>query len=254
MELSKHWLSGPENGQLIVLTHGATIDHTEWNATVPVLVEAGYRVLTWDMPGHGQSRPGKFDIRQAEQRLLELLNQVGVQQAIFVGHSLGGNLIQELVFHHSERVKALVVLDSTWNFQKLSRSEEVLIKMGGPIFKLYPRKMVIDQSLAISATSKESKDLMRKPMELLTKEEFADILLSSAGSVLHYEPDYRVPVPILLMMGDLEQTGNIKKAMPAWAKHDGIRLVVIPNAKHCANLDNPRVFHEELLSFLKSLK
>jgi pimeloyl-ACP methyl ester carboxylesterase len=65
-----------------------------------------------------------------------------------------------------------------------------------------------------------------------------------------YEPDYKITQP-LLMIGDKEATGNIRKAMPLWAKHDGVDLVVIPNAKHAANLDQPEVFQRFLLDFLE---
>jgi len=55
-----------------------------------------------------------------------------------------------------------------------------------------------------------------------------------------------------LMMGDKEATGNIRKAMPLWAKHEGVDLIIIPNAKHAANLDQPYLFHKHLLDFLQS--
>ena len=64
---------------------------------------------------------------------------------------------------------------------------------------------------------------------------------------LRYDPDYQDHKPLLLMMGDKETTGNIRKAMPLWAEHDGVKLVVIPNAKHAANLDQPEIFHKHLL-------
>src|SRR5512145_2287519 len=86
-----YWIGGPENAPLIVLTHGATIDHHEWDATLPILTRAGYRVLTWDLRGHGLSRPAPFDLAAAITDLLALLDTLNVPQAIFVGHSMGGN-------------------------------------------------------------------------------------------------------------------------------------------------------------------
>jgi 3-oxoadipate enol-lactonase len=53
------------------------------------------------------------------------------------------------------------------------------------------------------------------------------------------------------MVGDQDTTGNIRKVMPVWARRESdCRLVVIPHAKHAANLDNPAVFHKVLLEFL----
>jgi 3-oxoadipate enol-lactonase len=53
------------------------------------------------------------------------------------------------------------------------------------------------------------------------------------------------------MVGDNDQTGNIRKIMPIWAKQEpDCTFVVIPDAKHAANLDNPEFFHRTLLEFL----
>lgn len=246
-----YWLSGPVDAPLVVLTHGATIDHHEWDAALPLVGEL-FRVLAWDMRGHGLSRPAVFAVQDAVDDLLALLDQVGVEQAVFVGHSLGGNLHQELVFYHPERVKAMAFLDCTWNFVKLSTMETLTLKLARPIFALYPYKLLIDQSVAAVATSKASQDLLRRAMETMSKAEYVHTLMA-ATDCLHYEPNYSINKPLLLMVGDQETTGNIRRAMPLWAKHEpDCRFVVIPKAKHAANLDNPDFFHQTLLDFLMS--
>ncbi len=245
-----YWLHGPENVPLVVLTHGATIDHHEWDATVPILTRAGFRVLTWDLRGHGLSRPAPFDLTAAIADLLALLDTLNVSQAIFVGHSMGGNLHQELVFRHPVRVRALVMVDCTWNFQKLTSLESSMLKLAVPIFKIYPYKALVDQSLAATTRSKESQALLRASMGKMTKDEFIQIMMATS-TCLHYEPDYHIPCPLLLIVGDKDATGNIRKAMPAWATHDRAELVIIPNALHAPNLDDPARFHEILLKFLQ---
>jgi pimeloyl-ACP methyl ester carboxylesterase len=111
--------------------------------------------------------------------------------------------------------------------------------------------MLIDQSLAVTATSEESRELLRKSMRQLTKPEYIHILMQTS-LCLHYEPDFRIDKPMLLLVGDQDKTGNIRKVMPVWAEHDSVELVVIPNAKHAANLDQPELFHQHLLDFLPS--
>jgi len=247
-----YWTVGDEKAPLAVFTHGATVDHTEWNQTIPLVAEAGFRVLTWDVRGHGRSRPAQFDFIEARADLLALLDMAGAQQAIFIGHSMGGNLHQELVFHHSERVQALVMLDCTWNFQQLSASDKFWLSLAEPIFKVYPQKMLFDQSLAVTAKSKESQELLRHSIGSITKDEFIQIMMATS-LCLHYEPGYKLGKPLLLMVGDKDATGNIRKVMPQWAKHEGAELVIIPNALHAANLDQPEIFHKYLLNFLSEL-
>ncbi len=107
-----YWTGSQASAPLVVFTHGATVDHREWDATLP-LVGEHFRVLTWDVRGHGLSRPAPFELKAAEEDLLALLDRIHVEQACFVGHSMGGNLHQELVFHYPARVKAMVFLDCT---------------------------------------------------------------------------------------------------------------------------------------------
>jgi pimeloyl-ACP methyl ester carboxylesterase len=244
-----YWTGGKPGAPLVVFTHGATIDHHEWDDTLP-LVGKDFRILTWDVRGHGLSRPAPLSFKEALSDLISILDILHVEQAIFIGHSMGGNLHQELVFHHPDRVKAMVFLDCTWNFQKLSTLESISLSVAQPIFKLYPYKTLINQSLAVTATSKASQELLRPAMESLKKDEMVQILMETS-TCLHSEPGFQINKPILMMVGDNDQTGNIRKIMPIWAKQEpDCTFVVIPNAKHAANLDNPEFFRRTLLEFL----
>ena len=79
-------------------------------------------------------------------------------------------------------------------------------------------------------------------MGSLSKAEFIQIMMATT-TCLHYEPDYKINKPLLLMVGDQDATGNIRKIMPVWAEHEpDCRFVAIPNAKHAADLDNPEFF------------
>jgi pimeloyl-ACP methyl ester carboxylesterase len=244
-----YWVGGKAGAPLVVFTHGATIDHHEWDATLPFVGER-YRVLAWDVPGHGLSRPKDFDIQEAVTAQLAILDQLKVDQSYFVGHSLGGNINQEFVFRHPERVKAMAFLGCTWNFQKLTSFESFLVGIAEPMFKLYPYKSLINQSLAMTAKSKESQELLRPAMESHSKEEITQMMMV-AINCLHYEARYTIGKPLLLIVGENDRTGNIAKAMPAWAAVEpNGKFVVIPNALHGANLDDPALFHKTLLDFL----
>jgi len=247
-----YWMDGPTSAPLVVFTHGATIDHQEWDATLPVVLDAGFRVLAWDLRGHGLSRPAAFDLPSAVDDLLALLDSLAVAQACFVGDSMGGNLHQELVFRYPERVKALVMLDCTWNFQRLSRLDGLVLKTSGPLFRLYPYNALLDAAAKGTATSAENQRALRESMQRLSKDEFVQIMMATTAC-LHYEPDYYIKRPLLLMLGDQDATGNIRKVMPMWAEHEpSAQLVVIREAKHAPNLDQPDVFHTHLLAFLES--
>jgi 3-oxoadipate enol-lactonase len=222
----RYWLSGPEGAPLVVLTHGATSDHTMFDDQVPAFAER-YRVLTWDAPGHGLSQPlpSDFGMPRLVTDLLALLDHVGVERAILVGQSMGGNLAQEVVFSHPDRVAALVLIDCSDNFQKLTVIEKASLASAGPIFALYPYQTLKRQSADSSAERPESRARIAAMMERVAgKRAFVEILMRITD-VLHYEPEFRIPCPLLMLMGEKEKLGNIAKAMPRMAEREGVELV-----------------------------
>jgi pimeloyl-ACP methyl ester carboxylesterase len=245
-----YWCGGDPDGVPLVFSHGAYIDHREWENELALTAAAGYRVLGWDIRGHGQSRPGDFTMPAAVADLIALLDREGIQKAVFIGHSMGGNLHQEAIFHHPERFLALVTEDSTWNFQKLTRAEEWGIKLGVPLIGCYPYQTLIRQMAAVSAAGEASQAYLREAMSQLRKEEFVQVM-REATLCLHEEPTYTLPVPNLLIVGERDTTGNIRKVAPQWAKREPLcTYVVIPAAMHCAHMDQPEAFHKLLLEFL----
>jgi len=83
-----HW--GPENAPLVLLSYGWAYNAGRWRHFVPDLIEAGYRVLAYDPPGHGLAPEGSLNIPANAAILHELLEDYGAPYAI-VGHSFGGS-------------------------------------------------------------------------------------------------------------------------------------------------------------------
>jgi 3-oxoadipate enol-lactonase len=246
-----YWLHGDSDRPVVVFTHAAGIDHREWEATLPILAER-YRVLTWDVRGHGLSRPNSlpFTIAQATEDLLAILDHLNIEQAILVGHSLGGNITQEVIFRFSHRIRAAILLGCANNTGKLSSLERFEIQASGPLFALYPYNLLRRQSADMSAERPEVRAYLYEAFGQMTKAEFVTVLLALLRC-LHSEPDYHIPVPFLLAHGEHDRTGNIRQASPVWAKHEPLcEYAVIPRAGHVANMDNPDAFHSVLLSFL----
>jgi 3-oxoadipate enol-lactonase len=247
-----YWLTGEEGRPLVVFTHGAMIDHHTFDPQLPV-VSHHYRVLTWDVRGHGQSQPigVPFTMHEAVEDLVALLDVVGDRQAILVGQSMGGNIAQEMVFLHPERVIALVAFDCTCNTIKLLAIERAMLRLARPLFQLYPYELLKKQSAQQSAVKPEVRQYLYKAMSQLTKDVFITIMLGTS-LCLHYEPDYTITQPLLLIRGEHDQLGNIKTAMPRWAARDSqSQYVVVPHAGHCSNQDNVEFVNTLLLDFLR---
>jgi len=232
------------------------MDHGSWDAIVPFVAQR-YRVLTWDVRLHGLSRPGgePFSIKQAADDLLALLDYLEYVHASFVGHSMGGNIGQEVVFFHPERVDALVMLDCGCNTLQLSGSDAFAVRTAmalSGLFRLYPDRLLKRQSARANAFTPAAQKYLYTLFRQIPKEDLLTIFLETF-KCLHYEPGYQITRPLLLLVGDHDTMGNIKRAAPQWASRDHCQYTVIPDAGHCAHLDNPAAVQSLVLDFLASL-
>ena len=248
----RYWVAGPDDGPLVVFTHGASMDHEMFTANVPPVVAAGYRVLTWDVRGHGVSKPiGKaFTVPAVATDLLALIDRLGHETAALVGQSFGGYVSQELAFRYPESVEALVVIGSTDITTLPSKLEYVALGLSPYLFRLWPdshlRKLIAENTAVQPEVQKYASETTCK----LSKREFV-IVWKAVANCLHEEPGYRIQQPFLLTHGEHDETGTIAQSAPAWAEREpNARYAVIPNAGHNANQDNPTVFNRLLQSFL----
>lgn len=101
-------------GEPIVLLHGFPTSGHLWNEVAP-LVPAGHRVVVVDLLGYGRSdRPSGNPVTLAghAERIVDLLDQLGINYACVVGHDVGGGVAQAMAIRHPERVSRLCLVDS----------------------------------------------------------------------------------------------------------------------------------------------
>ncbi len=98
-------------GPLVVLCHGFPELAFSWRHQIPALVQAGYRVLAPDMRGYGASSAPReveaYDVLALCGDMCGLLDALGEERAIFVGHDWGANVVWWLAATHPERVGAV---------------------------------------------------------------------------------------------------------------------------------------------------
>lgn len=101
-------------GPAVVLCHGFPELGYSWRHQVPALAEAGYRVLVPDMRGYGgSSRPARiedYDVLTLCGDLVGLLDESGLDDAVFVGHDWGASVVWQLALAHPDRVRAVAGL------------------------------------------------------------------------------------------------------------------------------------------------
>lgn len=141
------WVSAPDgtrvayesigDGQALLLTNGLTTSTPFWKYLAPVWAER-YRVITWDLPGHGRSqRPNTLASVEMEAQpeiMARILDAEGVASASHVGFSIGCQIVLEMVRKQPARCQAVGLL--------LGTAGRVFDTLELPVGKLFPRLLL----------------------------------------------------------------------------------------------------------------
>jgi pimeloyl-ACP methyl ester carboxylesterase len=239
----------------VVFVHGAGMDHSMFDTQAKAVHEAGHTVIVFDQRGHGVSGllpDARFTARAALDDLAALIDHLALEAPALVGHSLGGNVAQALVRRDPGRASALVVLDSTWNTGPLGRGERIALRLAAPALSLVPASRLPGMLARASAVTPSAIASAEAVFARMPKQVFLDVWRATVAFV-EPDADYRVPVPLALLRGELDRTGNIATAMPAWAAAEGVRERVIPGAGHVVTLDAPEATTAALLEALAAV-
>ncbi|MEV0617767.1 alpha/beta hydrolase [Nonomuraea sp. NPDC050404] len=241
------------DGVPVVFSHGAGADHVMFDAQRDHLRVLGHRVVTWDLRGHGLSRPAgaPFTAERAIADLRAVIGSLGLDRPVLVGQSLGGNLSQALVRRSPGLCRALVVIGSTWNTAPLSVRERLLLKAAAPSLSMLPSGRLPGLMAGASAVTPAAREDARRAFSQLSKAEFVQVWRATV-EFLDPDPGYRTPVPLCLIRGERDRTGNIATAMPRWAAAEGVEEVVVPGAGHIANQDAPEAVNAAIETFLRT--
>lgn len=106
--------AGPVDGKLVVLVHGWPESWYSWRDQIPALADAGYHVIAPDMRGYGKSdKPADvedYDILDTTGDVVGLLDALGEETAIVVGHDWGSIVAWNSILLHPDRFDALVAM------------------------------------------------------------------------------------------------------------------------------------------------
>ncbi|RCG31042.1 alpha/beta fold hydrolase [Sphaerisporangium album] len=104
-------VAGDPGAPPVVLLPGRGADHTTWDEVIEPLA-ASWRVYAPDLRGHGQSEwPGDYSLESMRDDVVGLLDHLGVERAIVIGHSLGGVVAYLIAEEYPDRVARMVLED-----------------------------------------------------------------------------------------------------------------------------------------------
>jgi pimeloyl-ACP methyl ester carboxylesterase len=141
-------------GPTVVLCHGFPELAYSWRHQVPALVDAGYRVVVPDLRGFGESsRPAAveaYDAREVTGDLAGLLDWLGVEDAVFVGHDWGAATVWNMALIHADRVRAVAGLSVPFAPRAAAPPLEIMRRRFGEGFYMvwFQQPGVADAALA----------------------------------------------------------------------------------------------------------
>ncbi|ODT80161.1 MAG: hypothetical protein ABS76_17070 [Pelagibacterium sp. SCN 64-44] len=247
-----YWIDGPPDAPAVLFSHGATLDNESWLPQTEHFRQH-YRVIRWDMRGHGRSRPwtGTHTIDRFADDMVALLDHLGLDRVALVGLSLGGYASQAVARRHAERVSALAVFDATNLYDTpLSRFMTFMMAQSSRLIGLYPWRTLVDLTAKQSAVQPQVQAYIRRVVGQLTKSEYIAIW-GAVQTGLRHDSAYRFGGPMLLGMGDKDNVGVVAAGMRHWAQSwPTAQFAIIPDAGHCSNQDNPDAVNALLAQWL----
>jgi pimeloyl-ACP methyl ester carboxylesterase len=230
-------------GVPLLLSHGYSASSAMWTSNLPAL-SAARQVVTWDIRGHGHSAspsdPSAYSEAASVADMAAVLDRCGIDKAAVGGLSLGGYL--SLAFHCAlaDRVAALLLFDTGPGY-KNDEAREQWNGYAEARAVAFEREGVgaLSESPEVGMGTHDPKGLALAARGILTQHD---------AGVINSLPSIRVPTLVLVGSND---TPFLAAASYMAAKIPGATKIVIDDAGHASNIDQPAAFNEAVVRFLE---
>lgn len=258
------------DGAPLVFIHGLSSYMGFWEYQIPAFTGTN-RVLALDLPGYGASgRPdAPYTPPWYAELVVDWLDEMGIQKATFVGHSMGGQIALTLAIEHPERVNALV-LSAPAGFERFEPGHAAFMK------RFWNESRALESSeeeirnnftaLVFNKNDAGVERLIEERVRMADSPEFAGTSVAVSRSIagmLDYPVLDRldeVQVPTLIVFGTDDhmipnpvfnggRTATI--AERGHAAIAGSELVLVPQAGHTVHHDAPDAFNDAMKAFLE---
>jgi 3-oxoadipate enol-lactonase/4-carboxymuconolactone decarboxylase len=245
-------LLGSDVNPLIVLAHPLGMSQAVWDDVIPALLPR-YRVLTWDLPGHGASQAvSGTQITPADlaEEVLALVALAGVQRFHFAGTSIGGVVGQQLIAAHPDRLLSATLTNTgavignpdLWNTRAGRVRQEGLEAMAEEIVPRWFAPAAFEASPALKAgwcvqMGRGDDESYAQLCEMLGRDTFTGKLSGKRAKVQLFggSEDVATPPAVLDVLS---------------AELGGVPLEVFDGVGHVPSVEAPALFAQKLLAVL----
>jgi pimeloyl-ACP methyl ester carboxylesterase len=247
-------------GDALLFVHGHPFDRSMWRGQVERFAAAGWRTLAPDLRGYGPGVPEVRDRTTLDvfaHDLAGLLDDLGIGRAVLCGLSMGGQVVLEFHRLFSERVRGLVLADTSAaaDGPDARAARRALADrlpregMAGYADEVLPRMVAPRNIAALPAVADHVLGMMRR-----TAPDGAAAALRGRADRPDYVADLPgIAVPTLVVVGSEDDFTPVPDARLIADAVPGAELVVVEGAAHLPNLERPAEFDAALGAFLAAL-
>jgi pimeloyl-ACP methyl ester carboxylesterase len=231
------------NVQTLLFLHGWRSSAQAWQGIISRIKDQESRIVALDLPGFGGSQTPvqPFSVEDYCSIVEEFVNKLGLQNVVAVGHSFGGRVGIKLAATRPGLIRKLVLVDSAGFATSNARKSflGIIAKCVKPFFRsafMQPLRRKIYQTIG-------AEDYVETP-EL--QQTFVNVINEDLSG---FFKDIHLPTLIVWGKNDSDTPVQFADRM-----HQGIansELVILPKAGHFSFLDQPQIFAETLLKFIK---
>ena len=244
---------GNANKGHIIFYHGACGRSQMWAHQYDAF--DGFDLYFVNVRGQGESpmKVGLPDLEGAVQDVDAILSYFQLDKVILVGHSWGGNPLQEYTYRHPERVLALVMVDSWGQHRYLSDKERNRIKYSSLMYKTIPWKLIADKNSKMCTDNPITRELVKTAIIETGRDVFLNLGITGFLAV-HEIEGYKGNPPMLLVRGEKDFPKHLKIIYDGIiALNPNARQVTISDSKHQPMNDHPKEFNQIVGDFFEEV-
>ena len=252
-DLAVYHRPGNTNKGHIIFYHGACGRSQMWAHQYDAF--EGFDLYFVNVRGQGESpmKVGLPDLESAVQDVDAILSYFQLDKVILVGHSWGGNPLQEYTYRHPNRVLALVMVDSWGQHRYLSDKEKNRIKYSSLMYKTIPWKMIADKNSKMCTDNPITRELVKAAIIETGRDVFLNLGITGFLAV-HEIEGYQGNPPMLLVRGENDFPKHLKMIYDGIiALNPNARQVTISDSKHQPMNDHPEEFNQIIGEFFEEV-
>ena len=237
----------------IIFYHGACGRSQMWAHQYDAF--DGFDLYFVNVRGQGESpmKVGLPDLEGAIQDIDAILSYFQLDKVILVGHSWGGNPLQEYTYRHPERVLALVTVDSWGQHRYLSEKERGRIKYSSLMYKTIPWNVIADKNSKMCTDNPITRELVKTAIIETGRDVFLNLGITGFLAV-HEIEGYKGNPPMLLVRGENDFPKHLKIIYDGIiALNPNARQVTISDSKHQPMNDHPQEFNQIVGEFFEEV-